>query len=713
MTIEIVDSKVSLTQLEIKEKNRLPFVDDHFSMEAFRQREVVLEDGEKKRYSLGAHYNGYGKGIVKGGNLCFRVKVIDGKEMLELDFKINHAFRTYLAGLLNERKQDSDRFLVPQQIKGEMGGYQDQLIEHYTRKLSKVEGSISIGADPQQIGLYTRVIVQVPVTFTLTDLQNFLSELQLDVALTPFSSEDLERLKVGYLFHLFSPARASFFERDLKFYLLSASALKAQIILQDPKMKEIYEKYLPKIEPYKPLKGRVRYRINGLGKECQDLGAQVLITSIFAKDDVNRAVSMLKMGLISTELRLASNMGIQATAAGDLERGSSDSVFVQLVTSAHYQEGHLRPYGFSQNANVTFLLDLNLLETGTYQYNFIDGGTRGLFKGYQNRPPLLNFVKREMEDANQTNNEVMIKDRIPPSAIKGIRVGDEKTRQALLQKIREAGLIENKEGVETIFQCPVHQFIQLKTIFPSQLNGFVNIVTFNLEGDRTTHIVEDLKGQQFILRQAKVGSLLSEHSIANAYRVLGVAVPEAALYIDINGLNLLLRGIEGNPTAILSTHVKGIKISQYLDPSNPLYTERLKEVQELAKKGFVADCLLGNWEPSKNMIIDVESKKIWRTRHSSGLAYKTFNERKSLQMCTSKIQEFQILRDPKINPFTAQLFATVTDEEIIQQIDTLLPKKEALLATLHHNSDKELMKERFESLKQYRASLITGTDIYG
>jgi hypothetical protein len=41
---------------------------------------------------FGAHFHGLGKALVKGANLAFRTKVIDGKEITELDFKVNHVF---------------------------------------------------------------------------------------------------------------------------------------------------------------------------------------------------------------------------------------------------------------------------------------------------------------------------------------------------------------------------------------------------------------------------------------------------------------------------------------------------------------------------------------------------------------------------------------------------------------------------------------------
>ena len=56
------------------------------------ENKAILINGDEE-VDFGSNFHGHGKGLIKGSNLTFRTKVVDGKEMLELDFKINHAFR--------------------------------------------------------------------------------------------------------------------------------------------------------------------------------------------------------------------------------------------------------------------------------------------------------------------------------------------------------------------------------------------------------------------------------------------------------------------------------------------------------------------------------------------------------------------------------------------------------------------------------------------
>ncbi len=56
-------------------------------------RKVLLPDATDEKRDFGAYFHGFGKELVKGENLAFRTAIIDGKSVVELDFKVNHAFR--------------------------------------------------------------------------------------------------------------------------------------------------------------------------------------------------------------------------------------------------------------------------------------------------------------------------------------------------------------------------------------------------------------------------------------------------------------------------------------------------------------------------------------------------------------------------------------------------------------------------------------------
>jgi len=224
--------------------------------------------------------------------------------------------------------------------------------------------------------------------------------------------------------------------------------------------------------------------------------------------------------------------------------------------------------------------------------------------------------------------------------------------------------------------------------------------------------------------------LKSEYHTNRAYQALGVKVPEVALYHAVSS-NKVKNGEEGRvekPIMLSKFVPEGTQdLDKYLqslglDTSN--YSMRgviisddwkkknasaLKDLQEVAKQSFVADCLLANWNVAglefDNIRYDPVKKELWRIDNGAGLDFRAQGGKKSSLAFTTEIKEFETLRDPKMNLNTTLLFATLSNEEIIQQIDDILPKREAFLATIP-NRLKDIMTNRFLYLEVYKNKLI-------
>ena len=115
----------------------------------------------------------------------------------------------------------------------------------------------------------------------------------------------------------------------------------------------------------------------------------------------------------------------------------------------------------------------------------------------------------------------------------------------------------------------------------------------------------------------------------------------------------------------------------------------------------MADCLLANWDVIglnyDNIRIDVDTKAVWRIDNGSGLEYRAQGGLKGDRF-SSDVGELTSLRDPAVNPQAALIFGTITEEEIIRQIDEILLKREALLAVIPDHL-KEIMGKRLDSLE--------------
>lgn len=445
---------------------------------------VLLEDAQGKKHNLGAHVHGFGKDLVKGANLCFRDKTRENEEIVELGFKVNHVYRGHLEESIsclfnkNTRLQmrvlshltgSSVKTIKVTEGKFEMGGFREQKMYHLDFGAS---GSILVGSDPEVAGMYNRVFVRIPKKGNLFQLHEMLSFAGLENALKRFTPVDLERLKIGYLFRHFHPEQATIFERTSQFFKLPIGQLKAAIIEQVPAMKDRFVQYLPKFRPYEILPGRIRYGVEGIGRRCYELGARSLISSVWIgsneEESFNKVSSIVKMGMLSSELRLGNEINsVGISPNSDLGHGSADSVFMQLVTVNDYQNNEaptMRKFGyFYPDDSIAFEFDLDVLDTLSHQYHTDKYGTRNLvlkFSTYLERPNVYDFVTEEV-NGYYRGHEVMIRDRVPPSFITSILVANNEIRVRLCQYFKEAGLIQpNRDGIDTILGIPVNQFIR-------------------------------------------------------------------------------------------------------------------------------------------------------------------------------------------------------------------------------------------------------------
>lgn len=117
---------------------------------------------------------------------------------------------------------------------------------------------------------------------------------------------------------------------------------------------------------------------------------------------------------------------------------------------------------------VQVLISLNALESGTYQSQSDIAGSRINLEedgyDYLARPGIDQFIQNQQDVpfANARFHEIMIKERIPPSLIKGLIVIDTQTRDNLISHLRMYNLIKKDDtGSETINGIPLNQFVRV------------------------------------------------------------------------------------------------------------------------------------------------------------------------------------------------------------------------------------------------------------
>lgn len=455
----------------------------------------VSLSNQEQEYDFGSHFHGYGKGLVKGANLAFRTVVVDGKELTECEFKVNHVFREKLQNTLNELQR-----LKPSEIrdilqitgshaqslfitkdKADLNDIESNLSKGY-RITALGLGQINIGAFPELPNLFDRVVILMDAEKNLFDLHELLSLINLDSALISSSKDDLDRLKMGHLFRIFFPREATPFERNEDFFTLSTQELLDKMIEKSPQMKEVYDQYFDQIEEAEILPGRIRYKIKGLADEIQKLGGRHLtaaLTGAYTEQVLyQRVASMLSMGMLSQELRDKYQVDGEGFG-GPYITGGADSVYTQMLTKVDEISEGFDTSNLNYQSKVRILVSLKALETGTYQHFDDDLGTRlndnpspmSLFFGevYPNRPSISELTTRiqqkRSDEADWNSHEIMLKERVDPSYFEAFLVNDEETRNGLLNHLRTCNLVQKDSlNRETIQGHLVQDFIRVSPL---------------------------------------------------------------------------------------------------------------------------------------------------------------------------------------------------------------------------------------------------------
>lgn len=450
-------------------------IDHLYDNPILRKESTLIDDGKGNVYDFGAHLHGQGKQLVKGMNVTVR----DLGEKTTLEFKVNHVFRDRLQNSIDKMK-NSFQYEI-QELMQLLGSHASHLtlsekefvVGKYMRESKAYEvdigglGKITIGGDPECLTLYDKVSIEMEKGKSLYDFHEALSFLNLDDALRQSADEDIERLKLGYLFRTFKPREATPFERTDACFDLSLEDYRNKILSISPEMKSIFEEYLPRMELREIVPGRMRYAIKGLADELIDKGVLGLTAGLMGawepEEIYDRVGSILSMGMISSEMRNDNKIGKPGLSSGaDYFTGGADSIFTQIVTDSNKSYSD-----FAYSSNVRFLISPQALENSSYQHHYDAYGTRKMSTDwwlgslYLNRDNIFEFLAKERMYFNW-GSEVMLKERLAPEMITGIVVKNETMKTGLLNYLRERSIVQiDSAGQETIFSKPIDQFISV------------------------------------------------------------------------------------------------------------------------------------------------------------------------------------------------------------------------------------------------------------
>lgn len=208
-------------------------------------------------------------------------------------------------------------------------------------------------------------------------------------------------------------------------------------------------------------------------------------------------------------------------------------------------------------------------------------------------------------------------------------------------------------------------------------------VVKRLGGSTGAELVKDLEGRFFVRKKGNSPAHLREEVTADlAYQALGLEVPRVKLYPG---------------ETKLTPFIEGQTLAEALAKATP---QQAQDLLARVQRGFVADALLANYDVAgmnlDNILVD-KGGQIWRIDNGGSLRFRAQGAPKTFG---PDVTELRTMRDAKINPAAARVFAGITDAEIQKQIRQVLEKRDALLAALPEDL-RDVMGQRLDSLAKY------------
>lgn len=456
------------------------------------------------QFQLGTYVDGLGNGALRGGCIRLDHRNLDGANQYVVSFKVSKGARQKLAHLCEELqvkhtmsafqsslqkfcKQpitiEQGPFVIPGRS-ADSGKFSTTAADAYKPKLSKEQrdcltikfgelGTVKLNTYEAASGLYHTITVELPENQThgksLKDLMTICTAIGLGPILEPQNAESDERMKMMQLFRTFYPRVAYEFEKSAETDVKPPLVLQKEIVEKAPGMQKIFQRYLG---DQKQLMQKVEvhpdYRVWAVSDLSTQMrlegGVGLMMGVIYTKD----LTAMMQYGAVSSQDRLQAGKFIPgASTEQDMLYGSSDQVFTRMISQPLAKD---RVSDFDLAGSAQLLFSLDAVNRGCYVYSRDQHGRKDEHD-YAARLNPLESLRAVDDEAPvmrlMNNNEVMIRNRIPPNQIVGVVVKDEATKKKLLESWRTSKdiiRVDNK-GNETINGFPIDKFIYVADRF--------------------------------------------------------------------------------------------------------------------------------------------------------------------------------------------------------------------------------------------------------
>lgn len=201
---------------------------------------------------------------------------------------------------------------------------------------------------------------------------------------------------------------------------------------------------------------------------------------------------------------------------------------------------------------------------------------------------------------------------------------------------------------------------------PASLQGLTKVK--DLGGTTGAELWKTADGRRFVVKRGNSAEHLAEEFAADQlYRALGVPVPPARMVQTQEG------------PAKIAQFIEGKMLSALMKTAPPAEVEA---ILARVREHFAADALLGNWDVAgtgfDNILVDAQGVP-WRIDNGGSLRFRAQGARKTAEEWGSNVQEIDTLRDPRVNSYSARIFAQLGEPQIKAQITKLLAERENIL----------------------------------
>lgn len=459
------------------------------------EKSILGEIAKQPVPYCGAYFTGFGGEHVKGGHLHGDLRLVDGKEIILLEFKINYFTRLDLDIILKyiitnssykEKKEDSN--LITDQLNIKLISNQDREFRYFYLRDDQGHYSSTDGYTPrdkrrndkdlrfviiefEKLGkmtlcvdmdtgtLYDRIKLeltrdQLKGKNSLNEISKLLGILGLGTALIPQSTDDEMRIKIFTLLEFFHPIKAIDYYTNVSNYQISIEALKATVIANFPDMQEQFDVYLKEngMKKIELFSGKTTWAISNMVPLLQQKGVWGLTCGLTGKgkNDIRLAGKTIahiiksQLGMLSSENRFGFGIYLKgASANADFGSRGAPFTFWRLVSkipSTHQPDNY--PWK-DYLSLVYFIVTLDPLQNGQACFHDDCFGRTNLYNpGSYVNPNIRGGLIEDCEKIDE-DWEVILKDRVQPQYIAGLLVGTQEDKDVLVEILTELEVIKN------------------------------------------------------------------------------------------------------------------------------------------------------------------------------------------------------------------------------------------------------------------------------